>query len=649
MTPAGTRSSRSASTWPRVTRASSASGGLSLGQEAYQNTAAKFDLLLNVEDHAGGLTLSAGYALALFDAETVRRLLEHFQVLLSAVVADPTQRLSRLPLLSPAQRHRELVEWNDSATDLPRGCLHERFEVQAQATPDAVAVRLESQSLTYRELSARSNQVARKLRDLGAGPEALVGVCMQRSVDRVVALLSILKAGAGYVPLDPDYPLDRLDFMMSDAGMRIVVTDETSRPSVPDLGAVVVSLDGDRAAIDALDERDPGYPADPGTVAYVIYTSGSTGRPKGVVVEHRQAVNFATGQIWFWNLGPGDRMLQFASLNFDISVLDHFGALLSGATMVLGRAETMLSPPRLAELIRAERVTFVCMPPAVLNLLADEPFPDLRIVIAGGEAFSSALVHSWTRPGIRFVNAYGPTEVTVGATVQVCADDGVDPPPIGRPLPNYTAYVLDAQLQPVPVGVTGELHLGGDRRGPGVPEPARADPERFVPDPFSTRPGARLYKTGDMVRRMPDGNLQFLGRVDDQVKIRGLRIELGEIETVAGPAPRRPAGGGRGQPGPHRPAATGRVRPGRADPAAAGPGRTPAAPGRRAAGLHGPGPHPGPGRFPLSPNGKVDRAPAAGAGAGRQRRRAPAAANSDRGRAGGHLCRPAEPGRGRDR
>jgi amino acid adenylation domain-containing protein len=506
--------------------------GLIVEQKALQSTAAKFDLLLSAAERKDGLQIVASYASALFDRATVRRLLGHFQVLLAGIVADPEQPLSRLPVMSAADRRWEIAECNATAVEYPLWCLHEKFEVQVKAMPDEVAVELDGARLTYSQLNAQANQVARRLRELGAGPEILIGVCMQRTSDRIAALLGILKAGSGYVPLDPEYPADRLAFMVEDAHMPVVITDDLSKASVPLAAAHVVSMDRDRAALSELESSNPSHPTEQSSVAYVIYTSGSTGRPKGVVVEHRQAVNFVTGEIEHWPLGPGDRVLQFASLNFDVSVLDMFGALLSGATLVLGKSETLLSPPRLAELIRNERITFMCLPPAVLNLLAHEQFPDLRVVIAGGEAFSSALVRSWARPGMRFINGYGPTETTVGATMLECRDDGIDPPPIGLPLPNYTAYVLDGQLSPVPIGVAGELHLGGAGVARGYLNRPELTAERFIPDPFGDASGARLYKTGDVARRMPDGNLQFLGRLDDQVKIRGLRVELGEIEAV---------------------------------------------------------------------------------------------------------------------
>ncbi|MYS19643.1 amino acid adenylation domain-containing protein [Streptomyces sp. DvalAA-14] len=500
--------------------------------EELPTEAAKFDLLVSAVETAGRLNVGITYAKALFDAATVRRLLGHFRVLLDGIVADPGTPLSRLPILTEAELRQEIVEWNDTRVEFPAGNLHQKFEERAAAHPDAIAVELDGATVTYAELNAQANRIARRLRELGVGPEVLVGVSTQRTPRRLAGLLGILKAGGGYVPLDPDYPADRLSFMVEDAQVPVVVTDDASEAAVPAGSVAVLSLDRDWAELSGLDGSDLDAAAGPANVAYVIYTSGSTGRPKGVVVEHRQAVNFATAEIEHWPLGPGDRVLQFASLNFDVSVLDIFGALLSGATLVLGTPETLLSPPRLAELIRGEAITFMCLPPAVLNLLADEQFPSLRVVIAGGEAFSSELVRSWARPGMRFINGYGPTETTVGSTMAECHDNGIDPPPIGLPLTNYTAYVLDKHLNPVPVGVAGELHIGGAGVTRGYLNRPELTAERFVTDPFGELPDARMYKTGDLARRLPDGNLQFLGRFDDQVKIRGLRVELGEIEAV---------------------------------------------------------------------------------------------------------------------
>jgi amino acid adenylation domain-containing protein len=507
-------------------------GELTMLAEPVETSAAKFDLLVSAEETVTGLRIGVSYATALFDGATVARLLGNFRVLLAGIAADPGQRLSQLPVLTPEELHRELVEWNSNTADWPSWCMHEKFEEQVAATPDGIAAELDGESLTYAELNAAANRLARRLRDLGVGRDVLVGICMQRSLRRLVGLMGILKAGGGYVPLDPEYPADRLAFMLEDAEVPVIVTDDLSEPALPEPTAQVVSLDRDWAELSELDGANPSFDVAPADLAYVIYTSGSTGRPKAVVIEHRNAVNFCMAEISHWHIGPDDRLLQFASLNFDVSVLDIFVTLLSGATVVLGTTETFTSPPRLGDYIRDQRITVMCLPPAVLNLIGDEKFPELRVVIAGGEAFSSALVHKWARPGLRFVNGYGPTETTVGATMMECEDDGMDPPPIGLPLTNYTAYVLDKNLNPVPVGVLGELHLGGASVARGYLKRPELTAERFIKDPFSTEEQARLYKTGDMVRRLPDGNLQFLGRFDDQIKIRGLRVELGEIEAV---------------------------------------------------------------------------------------------------------------------
>ena len=397
-----------------------------------------------------------------------------------------------------------------------------------------MAAEFEGAELTYADLNRQASQIARRLRDLGVGPETLVGVCMRTSLTRLAALLGIWKAGGGYVPLDPALPSDRLTFMIEDTAMPLILTDRASAVSLP-AGTVskVVDLEQEQEQerIRALDDSDLPLMAGPENVAYVIYTSGSTGRPKGVMVEHRNLVNVLTGLIRQWRMGPSDAVLQFASLSFDVSVQDMFMTLLSGGRIVLAPASTLHSPPRLAALMRDRHVTFACFTPSMLSVLGDEQFDDLRVLMVAGEELPSELARRWIRPGLCFVNDYGPTETTVSATALELDASTVLPPPIGRPYwPNYQAYVLDPHLNPVPVGVTGELHIGGagvTRGYLGRPELTR---ERFIPDPF--RPGGRLYKTGDLVRRRPDGNLVFLGRADGQVKVRGLRIELGEIETA---------------------------------------------------------------------------------------------------------------------
>ncbi len=488
---------------------------------------AKFDLNFFAKFDQDELWMDGSYARALFDAATVQRMLGNLAVLLKGIVADPSRRLSQLPLLTDEEWRREVVEWNDTAVEFPVTCLHEQFEQQATRVPDAIAVEMDGESISYAELNARANQIAGELRAMGVGPEVLVGICMQPSIRRIAVLLGILKAGGAYVPLDPDLPVERLTFMVSDANCPVVVVDSASRPAVAETPATVLDVDDDWPATRPTGNADSGVT--PSNVAYVIYTSGSTGQPKGVVVEHRHALNFLIGMIRHWDVGPGWRVLQFASLSFDVSVMDIFMPLCSGATLVLPSKETRMSPPQLAKLLRDREITFACMPPAVVNLLTGEQFPDLQVVLSAGEELPSELLRKWLRPGLRFYNGYGPTETAIGAVFGQM-DGSVFPPPIGRPKPNYQAYVLDQYLNPVPVGVVGELHIGGVGVTRGYLNRPELTAERFIDDPF--RPGQRLYKTGDLVRRRPDGQLQFVGRIDGQVKIHGLRIEVGEIEAV---------------------------------------------------------------------------------------------------------------------
>jgi amino acid adenylation domain-containing protein len=491
--------------------------------------AAKFDLSFLGEARPDGLWLECSYKTSLFEAATIERVLGHYEVLLRAAVADPSAPLSRLPVLTGPELTQELTGWNDTAAQVPVMCVHEGFEAHVTRAPDAIAAGFEGESWSYATLNQHANRIARRLRAAGVGPEVLVGVCLPPGLPRLAALLGTLKAGGGYVPLDPGLPAERLAFMVTDTAMPVIITDTASQARLPG-GVPRVLLDAERDQIAVLDGGDLGDGAAPENVAYVIYTSGSTGEPKGVVVEHRQAVNFLHGLVHTWDVGPADVVLQFGSFTFDASVMDTFLPLLAGARAVLAPAATRHSPRRLAALIRDTGVTFTLLPSAVLSLLADEQFPSLRVLMTGGEELPSEVARQWIRPGLRFVNAYGPTEATVIATW--CELDGsVYPPPIGRPnWPNYQVYVLDEQLNPVPPGVIGELHVGGAGVARGYLNRPELTGERFIPDPF--RPGARLYKTGDLVRRRPDGTIMFVGRADDQVKIHGLRIELGEIEAA---------------------------------------------------------------------------------------------------------------------
>ncbi|HEY1916529.1 MAG TPA: amino acid adenylation domain-containing protein [Streptosporangiaceae bacterium] len=501
--------------------------------------AAKFDLGFLAEARADGLWLECSYKTGLFHASTVARLLEHLAVLLRGAVAGPSGRLSDLPVLTDAELHRELSEWNDTAAQLPVTCVHQAFEAQVRRHPDAVAAEFEGTCWSYAELNAHANRIARRISAAGGGPEVLVGVCLPAGLRRLATLLAVWKAGGAYVPLDPRLPAERLGFMMTDAAMPIVVTDEASAASLPGGRPVtVLTLDREWAAISALDACDlSGTGVAPAHAAYVIYTSGSTGQPKGVVVEHRHAANLLQGMAEQWRMDDSQAVLSFAAFTFDVSVMDMFMPLLGGARVVMAPAQTLHSPQRLAALIRDTGVTFACLPPAVLNLLVGEEFPSLRTMMAAGEELPSEVARRWLRPGLRLVNGYGPTEATVIATYQEL-DVGMVPPPIGLPTwPNYQAYVLDAHLHPVPAGVLGELYLGGASVARGYLNRPELTRERFIPDPFRPGPGARLYRTGDLVRRRTDGAIVFVGRTDDQVKIRGLRVELGEIEAALATCP----------------------------------------------------------------------------------------------------------------
>ncbi len=491
---------------------------------------AKFDLGLFLQETEEGLRGAFEYNTDLFDGTTIERLEEHFRVLLEGVLANPDQHLLELPVLTETERRRLLVEWNDTGVEYSQGCIHEVFEAQVERVPDAVAVAFGDQSLTYEALNRRANQLAHHLRGLGVGPEMLVGVCVERSLEMVVGMLGIFKAGGAYVPLDPAYPEERLAFILKDSRLSALLTQERLADVLPEHKVKVVCLDTDWEAIGRGNETRPvsGVTAD--NLAYVIYTSGSTGIPKGVLVAHRGLPNVAEAEVQDFALGPDDRVLQFASLNFDASIFEILMAWGAGATMCPETRESLLPGPNLARLLREQGVTAVALTPSTLTALPVGEFSALRTVIVGGEICPASLVARWGE-GRRFFNVYGPTEATTWATVAECGEDS-QKPPIGRPVDNVQVYLLGTHLRPVPVGVSGELHIGGVGLARGYLNRPDMTAERFVPNPFGDEVGARLYKTGDLARYLPDGNIEFLGRTDHQVKVHGFRIELGEIETV---------------------------------------------------------------------------------------------------------------------
>ncbi|MCY1022989.1 non-ribosomal peptide synthase/polyketide synthase [Pyxidicoccus sp. MSG2] len=510
--------------------------GLRLRVEPVDLGASRFDLTVAFSDTAEGLTGLWEYSTDLFDEATVARMQEHLRTLLEGAVAEPGRRLSELPLLPGPERDALLVEWNDTAAPLPEERrVHRLFEAVVARTPDAVAVTFEDQSLTYRELDTRANQLAHHLRALGVGPETPVGVCLERSVDLVMALLGILKAGSAFLPLDPANPGDRLGFMLQDAEAPVVVTQSHLADELPALGQQLVCLDEVARHLESRPSHPPVTEGGPSHLAYIIYTSGSTGRPKGTLLTHRGLSSTALTVARAHGVRPDSRVLQFASIGFDAAVCEVFSTLLAGARLCLARRDALLPGEALAQTLRSQAITTVTLTPSVLAQQEPGDFPALETLISAGEACTSEVVRRWGT-GRRLINAYGPTEVTVCATL---TPGPVSPErvSIGRPISNVRVYVLDEALRPVPVGVAGELFVGGEGVGRGYLRRPELTAERFVPDAFSTSPGARLYATGDRVRWLDGGELEFLGRQDGQVKVRGFRIELGEVEAVLGGQP----------------------------------------------------------------------------------------------------------------
>jgi amino acid adenylation domain-containing protein len=522
---------------------------------------AGFDLALALVHDRDELHGTLEYNSDLFETATIDRLLGHFQVLLAGIVSDPEQRLSALPLLTEAERQLLLVEWNRTEADFPSAIgVHELFEAQVEKTPEAIALIFADQQLTYAELNARANQLAGYLRQLGAGPETLVGLAVERSLELVLGILGVLKAGGAYVPLDPAYPKERLAFLMQDSQIPILLTQKRLLSDLPAHQAHVVCLDADWEIISRQSTANPAHTVSGENLAYVIYTSGSTGKPKGIMVPHRGLVNYLTWCVRAYGAEAGTGAPVCSSISFDLTITSLFSPLLAG------RAVEIFPPCRDVELLREAFRTprdysLIKITPAHLELLskqisADEAPGRTRAFIIGGENLTARQIAFWQEhaPDTLLVNEYGPTETVVGCCIyqvprggeQGCASaprlGALTQPrspetksasiPIGRPIANTQLYVLDAHLQPVPLGVPGELYIGGAGLARGYLNRPELTAERFIPHPFRTEPGARLYRTGDLVRWLPDGNLEFLGRLDQQIKLRGFRIEPGEIEAA---------------------------------------------------------------------------------------------------------------------
>jgi amino acid adenylation domain-containing protein len=509
-----------------------------LGWEAadfeVDNGAAKVDLQLQLSDRAEGISGHFTYNTDIFDATTISRMADHFQILLHGIAANPDQRLSRLPLLSAGERHQLLVEWNSAPTDYPRDrCIHQLFELQVGRTPNATAVVFENERLTYSELNRRANQLAHYLRKLGVGPDVLVGILVERSLDMVVGLLGILKAGGAYVPLDPAYPRDRVAFMLEDSEVPVLLTQRHLLGSVPDGHAKVVVLDSDWKEIAREAAGNPVSEAGAKNLAYVIYTSGSTGKPKGVQLPHGAVVNFLTSMSQKPGMTAEDRLLAVTTLCFDIAGLEIYLPLSVGASFEIVSREVSSDGSRLLAKLAKSNATVMQATPATWRMLLEAGWkgdPRLKI-LCGGEAISRKLADQLLQKVGSLWNMYGPTETTIWSTTgKVEPDQGAVS--IGQPIANTQLFILDKVLQPVPIGVAGELHIGGDGLARGYLHRPELTAEKFIPDPFSSNPDARLYKTGDLVRYLPSGDIDFLGRIDHQIKVRGFRIEMGEIEAV---------------------------------------------------------------------------------------------------------------------
>jgi amino acid adenylation domain-containing protein len=498
-----------------------------------ESDTAKFDLTLTLGEDGGRIAGSVEYATALFERATVERFVEYLRRVLAGMAQDDAVRVDGIPLLPAAERARLVEEWNAGDAAPPaEQCIHHLFEAQAARTPDAVALVHEGEQLTYAQLDARANRLAHRLVAVGVERGAAVGVCLEWRPELVVALLATLKAGGVYVPLDPSLPSTRLAYIAEDAGVRAVVTRAGLADRVPSGVAVRVDVDADE--VSAAPGEAPRALVFPEDLAYVIYTSGSTGRPKGVAVEHGAAAAHFAAVARVHGIVPEDRVLQFASAGFDVSLEQVFFPLLTGATLVLRGAE-LWSASEFRARVRALGITVANLPPAYWQEVADGAAEDaldgIRLLLIGGDALPASAADG--RGAGRLVNCYGPTETVVTATAfEVVEGFGGSLVPIGRPLPGRAVYVLDASGAPVPVGVAGELYIGGPLLARGYLGRAALTAERFVPDPFGGEAGGRLYRTGDRVRWSASGNLEFLGRTDFQVKIRGFRIELGEIEAA---------------------------------------------------------------------------------------------------------------------
>jgi amino acid adenylation domain-containing protein len=522
--------------------------GLVADQLAVNNGASIFDLSLYVEAHEQELKCVIEYKPDLFESSSISRMAEHMQALLRAVVEDPYQPIATIPLLSAAERRQILFDFNSGDDELPlSSCIHSLIESQAERTPEALAVICNDERLSYRELNSRANQLARHLQSVGVGPDTLVGLCMNRSARLPVGILAILKAGGAYVPLDASYPAERLAFMLGDAGLQVLLTEAALESLFANHAAKIIRADADWPQISQHSDSHVESPVTPQNLVYVIYTSGSTGKPKGVMVPHQSLVNHCRNVARHYRLGASDRVLQIASISFDVAAEEIFPTWISGGAVVMPGEGVLASSDHFANVIEQQQITIINTSATHWNELVNElhatgrsAASSLRMLITGVEKVPVERLAMWQQVGgqaIPFINTYGPTEATIGATVYELDEQDQRQKkwswlPIGKPVGSTQVYVVDAHMQPVPLGVVGEIYISGERLARGYLGHADMTAEKFIPDPFSRSGGGRLYRTGDLGRYLSDGNIEFSGRGDQQVKIRGYRVELGEVEAV---------------------------------------------------------------------------------------------------------------------
>ncbi|GAC1398976.1 MAG: hypothetical protein NVSMB49_08120 [Ktedonobacteraceae bacterium] len=518
------------------------SSGWTLTQMNVQTHTSKFDLSIELDERSDGIIGRLVYSTDLFDEPAIARMVGHWQILLEGIIQNPNQSIVELPLLTDAERQQILVEWNDTAIDYPGArCIHQLIEAQVEQTPSAVAVIFEDQQLTYQELNRKANRLAHYLQQQGVGPEVLVGVCMERSMEMAIALLGVLKAGGAYVPLDPTYPQERLAFMLQDAHVPVLLTQTHLVDQLPREDVKLICLDADWHMPEQ--EENPVSSVQPDNLAYMIYTSGSTGRPKGVMNIHRGACNRLHSIQQAHSLTTEDRVLQKTPFSFDVSVWEFFWPLFTGATLVIAKPGGHQDPAYLASLIAEQKITALHFVPSMLQAFLLEPrrqqCNSLKQVFCGGEALSYELQERFFSCfDAQLYNFYGPTEASIDVTYWHCRHESEQRVvPIGRPIANTQIYILDQAMHPVPVGVPGELYVGGVGVARGYFNRPELTAASFIPNPFSQEAGAKLFKTGDLARYRVDGAIEFLGRIDHQVKVRGFRIELGEIEAVIGQHP----------------------------------------------------------------------------------------------------------------